>query len=664
VTGSEPGKAARARDHRSLLVRATRPDLVIDLPDAATPAQVFEAVAGRIAQLGIVDDAVRLAAALGEREESGSTGVGNEVAVPHALIPAGPESPIVALVRVRNGVEWHAADGRPVKLIAVIVADEGQRADYMLVLADVARVLLGEYNRALLLKERSTERLMRILRRPPTQSRLARYRPFFVLAASIVLAYVGGSLLMRAVQLPAGGIYEQLGFLKFHSELWLARQSLVVAIFLGMVVGTLLFWKFRLAIVAIGLATLLLAGVMNLEHMVEYMSLPTIIFVMAMMVLIKWLEDKGVFRYVVLKVVERVGGVPWVLLLILMAFSVLLSGFVGEVSGILVTFGLAAEIARRTRTPVLPYLLALVFATNIGSALTLVGNPIGVYLAFVGQLSFEAFLRWATPIALFTSIVVGAVIILMFRGRLRTRERVNLVDLERTVEGIRPADLRLGLLTFAVVVLLIVLHARAEALLRLPDGTILMVAPLAAVAFILFVEQEKGKLLIARSIDWWTLLFFMFLFASAACLEHTGVTTKLGYLVMQAAERSPLSRWMGATGMTGSALVLMLWGSGLASGFVDNMPIVAALVPVVKGLPATGLPHASILWWALLFGGCFGGNLTMVGSSANLVAVGMFERVTGQTVKFGEWFRTGVVVTVVSLLAATAALMLQISLAP
>jgi Na+/H+ antiporter NhaD/arsenite permease-like protein/mannitol/fructose-specific phosphotransferase system IIA component (Ntr-type) len=664
VTGSEPGKTARARDHRALLVQATRPDLVIDLPDAKTAAQVFEAVAGRMAQLGLVDDAARIAAALSKREESGSTGVGNEVAVPHALIPAGPAGPVVALVRARDGVEWHAADGRPVKLIAVIVADEGQRADYMLVLADVARALLGEYHRALLLKERSAERVVRILRRPPTQSRLARYRPVLVLAGAIALAYVAGSLLMKSIQLPAGGIYEQLGFLKYNSAPWLGRQALVVAIFLGMVVGTLLFWKFRLAIVATGLAALLLVGVMNLEHMVEYMSLPTIIFVMAMMVLIKWLEDKGVFRYVVLKVVERVGGVPWVLLLILMGFSVLLSGFVGEVSGILVTFGLAVEIARRTRTPVLPYLLALVFATNIGSALTLVGNPIGVYLAFVGQLNFEMFLRWATPISLFSSIVVGAVIILMFRGRLRTRERVNLTDLEQTVEGIKPADLRLGLLTFLAVVLLIVLHARAEALLGLTEGTMLVVAPLAAVAFIIFVEQEKGKLLIARSIDWWTLLFFMFLFASAACLEHTGVTTKLGYLVMQAAERSPLTRWLGASGLTSSALILMLWGSGLASGFVDNMPVIAALVPVVKGLLAVGLPHASILWWALLLGGCFGGNLTMVGSSANLVAVGMFERVTGQSIRFGEWFKTGLVVTVVSLLAATVALMLQVALAP
>jgi Na+/H+ antiporter NhaD/arsenite permease-like protein len=207
-------------------------------------------------------------------------------------------------------------------------------------------------------------------------------------------------------------------------------------------------------------------------------------------------------------------------------------------------------------------------------------------------------------------------------------------------------------------------HARAEALLGLGEGTMLMVAPLAAVAFIIFAEQERGKLLLERSIDWWTLLFFMFLFASAACLEHTGVTTKLGYLLLQAAQQSPLNRWLGQSGVTGSALILMLWGSGIGSGFVDNMPIVAALVPVVKSLLAVKLPHASILWWSLLFGGCFGGNLTVIGSTANLVAVGAFEKASGKSIRFWQWLKFGVIVTVVSLLVATAALLLQLKLAP
>jgi len=636
---------------------------VIDLPRGDSPGAVLALAARELAAAGDVPSAAEVEQALLRREAQGSTGVGNGVAIPHAIV-GGLSRPVMVLVRVPDGVAWAAPDGKPVQLILAIVAGEGQRSEYFHVLAHAARALGNPHARQRILKARSLQAAARAFEEAAEPSLLVRSRPVILLVVCVVAAYLAARLLMPLVRLPAGGVYESLGLLRFNNEPWLGRQALVVAVFLGMIVGTLLFWKLRLAVVAVGLAALLMANVIHLDAMVEYMSLPTIIFVMAMMVLIKWLEDKGVFRYAVLKAVERIGGDPRVLLIALMVFSVLLSGFVGEVSGILVTFGLAAEISRRTRTPLIPYLLALVFATNIGSALTLVGNPIGVYLAFVGGLTFESFLRWATPLALLASLVVGGLVVLLFWRSLRTTEKMDLAELEHRVETVKPADMRLGLLTFLGVIASIVLHARAENLLHLPEGTLLMVGPLAAVAFVLFVEQEKGRILIARSIDWWTLLFFMFLFASAACLEHAGVTTKLGYLLLRAAQESPLAGWLGPSGVTSSALILMLWGSGIGSGFVDNMPIVAALVPVVKSLLAVGLPHASILWWALLFGGCFGGNLTMVGSSANLVACGMYERVSGQPVSFGEWFRAGFIITAASLLAATIGLILQVRISP
>jgi Na+/H+ antiporter NhaD/arsenite permease-like protein len=202
-----------------------------------------------------------------------------------------------------------------------------------------------------------------------------------------------------------------------------------------------------------------------------------------------------------------------------------------------------------------------------------------------------------------------------------------------------------------------------ELLLNLGDGTALVAEALLVVGFIVFYEQEKGRLLVERGIDWWTLLFFMFLFANAACLEYTGVTTKLGYVILGFA-RQLAGAGAAAASVTGAATVLVLWFSGLASGFVDNLPIVAALVPVVKDLIRTGLPHASILWWALLFGGCFGGNLTVIGSTANLVAIGAFEKVSGKSVRFRDWIKLGAIITGVSLVVATAALLLQLGMAP
>jgi len=203
---------------------------------------------------------------------------------------------------------------------------------------------------------------------------------------------------------------------------------------------------------------------------------------------------------------------------------------------------------------------------------------------------------------------------------------------------------------------------RSELALHLAEGSVLVAGPLFVLGIVVFAEKDRGKFLIERGIDWWTLLFFMFLFAKAACLEYTGVTPKFAHLVSLAAQRFPLPGIGG--GVTGSATVMLLWGSGISSGFVDNLPIIAALVPIAKDLAQIGVAHAGILWWALLFGGCLGGNLTMIGSTANIVAAGIYERDTGRTIRFRQWLVPGIIVTVVSLLIVTISLLLQIPSSP
>jgi Na+/H+ antiporter NhaD/arsenite permease-like protein/mannitol/fructose-specific phosphotransferase system IIA component (Ntr-type) len=638
-------------------------ELAFDVPKASSQREVFEMVAARFAAKGIITDQTGLTEELVRREQQGSTGVGQGMALPHAIL-ADAKQIAVAVVRLGSALDWDAIDHEPVRLLVVIVAPSSQRDDYLPVLAEVARSLNQPDVRDAALRAKDIAHAVRAIIHPPHESFFMRNRRLVVFAAVVAVTFVVAGLVLPAIRLPAEGLYAGPEFARFGQPRWLFFQQLTITLFLAMVVGTLLFWRYRVAIAAASLGTLLIAGVMDLETTVKFMSIPTILFIMSMMVIVRWLENIGVFRYVVAKAIERVRGVPWLLLLTLMAFSVLLGGFADEVSAILVTFGLALEVAKRTKTPLVPYLLSLVFATNVGSALTLVGNPIGVYIAFAGKLSFEDFLRWASPTAAVTAIVVAGICLLLYRryffGR---RVEFDARDLERAEENIDPARLRIGIITFLVVVLLIAVHRRVELLLHLGDGTALVAEALLVVGFIVFYEQEKGRLLVERGIDWWTLLFFMFLFANAACLEYTGVTAKIGYVILTAAQQLA-GAGASPAGVTSVATVLVLWFSGISSGFVDNLPIVAALVPVVKDMIRTGLPHATILWWALLFGGCFGGNLTVIGSTANLVAIGAYERVSGKSVRFRDWIRFGAIITGVSLLAATVSLLLQLGRAP
>ena len=639
-----------------------RPELAITCPAGYSQEQIFSLVADRFFDAGIITDRGALLHELLEREKLGSTSVGHGVALPHAILDSASEL-AVSVVKLIQPVDWGSVDGEPVNLVVVIVSPAPDRNLYLQVLAELARSLNQPEVRSMALKARSTERTAEIISKPPHEVFFKRNRRLIFFLASVLIVLGLSRLILPAIQLPPSGFLQSLDYLKFNAEPWLSRQELTVTLFLAMVMGTLLFWRFRVAIAAASLGVLLVAGVMDLDTTVRFMSIPTILFIMSMMVIVRWLQNAGVFRFIVVKAVEQTRGIPWLLLLILMGFSVVLAGFADEVSAILVTFGLALEVSRRTKAPLIPFVLSLVFATNVGSALTLVGNPIGVYIAFNGKLSFEDFFRWATPVAAVGAVVVALLCLLLYRRHFfGKRYDIDARELERTSGTINPAKLRTGIITFIVTVALIALHRRIEVWLGLGDGTALVAVALMVTGFIVFYEQERGRVLVERGIDWWTLLFFMFLFANAACLEYTGVTTKLGYVLLDSSRSIIAHR--GPMAVTSVTAVLMLWSSGILSGFVDNLPIVAALVPIAKDLGQVGLPHASILWWALLFGGCFGGNLTVIGSTANLVAVGAFERVTGQHIRFGDWIKVGIIVTAVSLIIATAALLIQVRYAP
>ncbi len=640
-----------------------RPDHTYELPAAGSHREVFEFVARKFAERRVVPDAAALVAELERREAQGSTGVGHGLALPHALVESIAE-PAVAVVRLGKGLDWGGVHEEPVRLVVFIVAPKAHRDRYIELLAELARSLNQPEVQKAALAARGPAGIAHAIVNPHYANFFDRNARLFLFGAALFFLFALASRLLPSVVLPSTGAYAGEEYARFSEPKWLFRQELTVTLFLGMVLGTLLFWRFRVAIAAAALGILLFAGVMDLETTVRFMSIPTILFIMSMMVIVRWLESIGVFRYLVTKAIQQVRGIPWLLLLVLMGFSVLMGGFADEVSAILVTFGLALEVSRRTSTPLVPYLLCLVFATNVGSAITLVGNPIGVYIAFAGGLSFEDFLRWATPVSAVAAVITAGICLLLYRKQFfGKRYQLDLRDLERSAENIDFGRLRTGVITFIITVGLIALHRRLEVLLHLHEGTVLVAVALMVVGFIVFFEQEKGRLLIERGIDWWTLLFFMFLFANAACLEYTGVTAKLGYVMLNLS-RSLAGASATPTGVTSVTAVLMLWFSGITSGFVDNLPIVAALVPVVKDLARAGLPHTSILWWALLFGGCFGGNLTAIGSTANLVAVGVYEKAAGKSVKFGQWLAYGSIVTAVSLAVATVALLLQVKLAP
>ncbi|MEO0075413.1 MAG: SLC13 family permease, partial [candidate division WOR-3 bacterium] len=454
---------------------------------------------------------------------------------------------------------------------------------------------------------------------------------------------------------------QKLDYLKFNETVWINKEIISMMLFFSMVLGTLLFFRFRVAFGAAALCLLLLAGVMDIETTVKFMSIPTILFIISVMVLVKWFEAKGVFKYLVVRALKYFHNSPMLLFAALMFFSAILAGLIDEVSAILITFGIAMEIARHTKISIIPYLLGLVMATNIGSAMTLIGNPIGIYLAFAGKLTFFDFLKNSTIISLFSVIIIILIVLFFFRKKIKSEGKVDITEIENNIEVPERKELLIATIVFAIFVIFIVLHSWLEHLLRVEERTVLLATVLGIVGFIVLREEERGRYFIEKGPDWWTVLYFMFLFANAACLEYTGVTAKLAHLLVAAAHNLPLG-FLGHLKESTGIMSLMLWSSGILSGFVDNLPIVAALVPVVKDLTAQGIFGSNIFWWGLLLGGCFGGNLTMIGSTANLVAIGLYEKSFRKKFHFTEWIKIGIIVTIVSLIMANFILFVKLLL--
>lgn len=418
-----------------------------------------------------------------------------------------------------------------------------------------------------------------------------------------------------------------------------AQQSLSCAIFLMSILGTLLFWEFRLGIAFSGVSILLLSGVLSIEHMVKFASVEVVFFLMSMMIIVGMLQDAGVFQSMVGYFIRMRNLSGKRLVIALCAISAISSCLLDEVTSIMFTAALILEICDFYEMDPVPFLIMGVMATNIGSSATVLGNPIGIIIASKSGLTFEHFLKFAFPLAFLS---LGLMMLLFIISNKSLIDSLNTKikrdfdnDFFRSLLDI-PMEKRArkALQIAGVIFIFIVLHHRIEVFLGLETNTVLIAVPLIAAGLILIMSKEhaKTRFLNAHQ-DWLTLFFFMFLFAQAGTLKHTGVTAVL-------AENFSSHPFFLGKGL----MSVMLWLGAIVSGFLDNVVFVVTTIPIIQSLSDAGM-RVQVLWWAVLFGGCIGGNLTMVGSTANIVALGLFEKKYKKTINFFTWIRYGFLIT-------------------
>jgi Na+/H+ antiporter NhaD/arsenite permease-like protein len=411
-----------------------------------------------------------------------------------------------------------------------------------------------------------------------------------------------------------------------------------VAIFLGayILIATEK-WASRTA-AALGGAALVLALGISDAHAAFFseesgVDWNVIFLLLGMMVIIGVMRETGVFEYLAIWAAKRARGRPFPLMVLLILITAGASALLDNVTTVLLVAPVTMLLCQRLALPVVPYLLAEVFASNIGGTATLIGDPPNIIIASRGGLTFNDFLVHLTPIV---ALLVGVQIVLcrwLFRGAFRsdpTRVKEILALNER--EAIE--DRRLlaqSLVVLGLVLAAFVLHP----LLGYQPSVVALLGAGLLVA-VTRVTTETAL----QDVEWGTLAFFMGLFVMVGGLVESGVMAELANSVGGFAGTDPLA-------FTG----ILLWGSGLLSAIVDNIPYVASTSPVVAAIIGPdGTPQH--LWWALALGADLGGNATLIGASANVVVAGLAAR-DGAPIGFWQFTRYGLVVAGATLVVSS-----------
>ncbi len=432
------------------------------------------------------------------------------------------------------------------------------------------------------------------------------------------------------------------------------KQTLAGTIFLALVIGTLMFWRFRVAIAFIGITLLLITGTIDLKHTIEFMSLDVILFLVGMMVIVGLLRRSGFFRWLLAKGLKISKFEPNRLMVMILFLSALMAALVDEVTSILFITALVLDLCDYFEVNPVNYVISVVLATNVGSSWTVLGNPIGILIALRSGLTFEDFIQTALPVGLVSLVAVMIIVLIWQRGDLRLlKEKVKTRSAKDELgfldEWAKVKDrglFRGSAIIFVLVIFFLALHYRLEQALALEHNTLLVATSITGAGIVMLWQRSHARDFIQKDVDWWTLIFFMFLFAKAGALKYVGLTDVIS---------DSLTTLTGG-GAVAPLIVLILWISGLTSAVMDNVVVVAALIPVLQDLGT--VVSSNVLWWALLFGGCYGGNMTMVGSTANIVALGVLETRKGHHMTLGYWIKVGLWGSLVPMAIGTVALLI------
>ena len=411
------------------------------------------------------------------------------------------------------------------------------------------------------------------------------------------------------------------------------EQIIAVAIFLLILAG-IISEKFDIAVLALtGAAAMVAFKIIPLDKVMGYVDFDTITVLLGMMIIVAIFKKTGFFEYIAIYTAKICKGDSLKILFALGLITALFSAILDNVTTVLLMGPITFYITRMLKVNPIPFVITEIFSSNIGGTSTLIGDPPNIMIGSAAGLNFAEFLIHQFPVAII--ILIFTIIILYFLNKKHLFvEEDHKIAITKLNPNEKITNKKLLIKGF-IVIFFVLLGFIFSDQIGLNAGAVAMIGA----AIFLLISKTPLETVI-NDVEWTSILFFMGLFIMVGGLVQTGVITMIANIIIRFGKSDPIL-----------LMLIMLWGSAIISSFLDNIPFVATLIPLILVMGKSGI-DITPLWWAISLGACLGGNGSLIGASANVVLSGISER-EGYKITFVDYLKIGFPLMIFSIIICT-----------
>ena len=417
------------------------------------------------------------------------------------------------------------------------------------------------------------------------------------------------------------------------------QQIIAICIFLGVIIAIISEKIHRTVAALVGAVLLLLTHVLTVDGAMEFVDVNTVGVLVGMMLFVAVVKNSGLFEYIAIRAAKFTRGQPIATLIMFTIITTVLSAFLDNVTTVLLIGPMAIAITQILEINPVPFLITQAIASNLGGTASLIGDPPNIMIGSAAGLSFMDFVMNTGVVVLIVLVIYCLLFSVMYRKELVVKEE-DMQKVMKLDENLAIKDKGLLIKSVVMIVLVVVAFIFHDQL-GVESATVALTA---AGIMLLIGHQDAEEIVLG--VEWSTILFFIGLFVVVGGLNSTGIISAAANWLLALIDNNLVV-----------AMMLILWASAILSAFLDNIPFVAAMIPLIMTMGDSGM-NIMPLWWALSLGACLGGNGSLIGASANVVLAGIGAK-NGHPITFAKFLKVGFPLMLISIVISTIYLLVR-----